>query len=193
MQSSRDSAGVYRVVTIGEASVGKTSIISRLVSGTFSPNISSTVGANFQEYRKMVGDRMITLHVWDTAGQERFRALSPIYYRGAHAAVAVFAMDNRDSLEALPEQIDLFLEIAKDAVVFVAGNKADLDDQRTFSESEAEALANERGWRLFFTSAKESKGIRELFDAICAEMSKLKIEKKPAFDPGHYQEESPCC
>jgi Ras-related protein Rab-1A/Rab family protein len=180
----------YRVVMIGETSVGKTSIISQLIERTFNPNISSTVGANFQQYCKTIGDRTITLQLWDTAGQERFRALSPIYYRGAHAAIAVFSFDNHDSLESLPEQISLFLEVAKDAQIFVVGNKVDID-MPAFSESEAEAFATEKKWKMFLTSAKTGEGIENFFDVVCQEMAKVKIEKKPQFIPG--KQENQCC
>jgi small GTP-binding protein len=181
----------YRVVLIGDASVGKTSIISRLIDNTFNAHISSTVGANFQQFSQPVGDRIITLQVWDTAGQERFRALSPIYYRGAHAGVAVFSMDNHDSLESLPEQISVFLEVAKNARVFIVGNKIDLNDQNQFSKSEAEGMAAEQEWPIFFTSAQTGVGVVELFSAICKELSTVVIEGRPRFEPPPPERE--CC
>jgi small GTP-binding protein len=180
----------YRVVTIGETTVGKTSIISQLTDHTFNAKMACTVGANFQPYSQKVGDRTITLQIWDTAGQERFRALSPIYYRGAHAAVAVFSFDNRDSLESLQEQISLFLEVAKDALIFVVGNKVDIDAP-TFSKSDAETFATEKKWQLFFTSAKTGEGIENLFDVICQEVAKIKVERKLQFDAGIQEEK--CC
>jgi small GTP-binding protein len=180
----------YRVVMIGETSVGKTSIISQLIEHTFNAKISSTVGANFQQFCKKVGDRTITLQLWDTAGQERFRALSPIYYRGAHAAISVFSFDNHDSLELLSEQINLFLEVAKDAQIFIVGNKVDID-MPAFSKSEAEAFSTEKKWKLFLTSAKTGEGIENLFDVVCQEMAKIKIEKKAQFVPGN--QENDCC
>jgi small GTP-binding protein len=173
----------FRVVMIGDASVGKTSIISRLIEHTFNPSISSTVGANFQQYHKRLGDETLDLQVWDTAGQERFRALSPIYYRGAHAGVAVFSMDRRDSLESLPEQISLFLEVAKDALVFVAGNKVDLVGKEGFSKSDALAFAEQHGWKVVFTSAKDGDGVVELFDKMCEQLRNVKVEGKSKIEP----------
>jgi small GTP-binding protein len=192
MISPDSSVRSFRVVTIGDASVGKTSIISQLIEHTFNPNISSTVGANFQQYHKRIGQESIDLQVWDTAGQERFRALSPIYYRNAHAGVAVFSMESRDSLDSLPEQISLFLEVAKDALVFVAGNKVDMIDGQTFSKSDAEAFAREHGWQLFFTSARTGEGVVELFDAICQQVSEMKIEVRHGFQP-RQEAETGCC
>jgi small GTP-binding protein len=192
MIDPNSSVRSFRVVTIGEASVGKTSIISQLIERTFNPNISSTVGANFQQYHKRIGNDNIDLQVWDTAGQERFRALSPIYYRGAHAGVVVFSMESRDSLDSLPEQISLFLEISKDSLIFVAGNKVDLLDTRTFSKGDAEDFVREHGWQLFFTSAKTGDGVVELFDEICKQLLELKIETKHKFQP-KIETESSCC
>jgi small GTP-binding protein len=182
----------FRVVLIGEASVGKTSIISQLIDHTFNPSISSTVGANFQQYRRRLGDESIDLQVWDTAGQERFRALSPIYYRGAHAAVAVFSMENPDSLETLPEQISLFLEVAPNSLVFVVGNKVDLVETQAISKTDAGAFATAHDWELFYTSAKSGEGIDELFDEICHQVSRLKTDNKNQFAPT-LQKGKGCC
>jgi small GTP-binding protein len=140
-----------------------------------------------------IGPEMITLQVWDTAGQERFRALSPIYYRGAHAAVAVFAVTDRDSLESLPEQISLFSEVAKDALVFVAGNKMDCQDKQVISKSDAEEFARERGWQLFFTSAKTGDGLGELFTEVCTQLSKVKLDLKATSRPVRRESDESCC
>jgi small GTP-binding protein len=183
----------FRVVTIGDAAVGKTSIISRLTGEGFNPNVSSTIGANFQQYESQVNNGTVILQVWDTAGHERFRALSPIYYRGAHAAVAVFAMNNRGSLESLPEQISLFLDVAQGALIYVAANKIDLEDEQLFSKKEAKEFTEKRGWNLFFTSAYSGEGIAELFKVVCEEVSKHQSESKTVPFPAQPEKSNECC
>lgn len=117
---NRDS--LHRVVTIGETSVGKTSIITQLVKKSFNPNEKSTVGAMFVVYNQKLdtstlkdelnnvnnngGEVVVEMQIWDTAGQERFRSLGPIYYRGAEAAVVVFDFTSLNSFERLQSWID---------------------------------------------------------------------------------------
>jgi small GTP-binding protein len=72
-----------KLVLLGQSTVGKTSIINVAEGGSFSEDQSATIGACFHIKKMKVGSTGIKLHIWDTAGQERFRALAPMYYRGA--------------------------------------------------------------------------------------------------------------
>ena len=84
------AAREVKAVVIGEASTGKTSISSRFCLGSAPTNPASTVGASFLQKRiDMEQGGEVVMQIWDTAGQERFRALAPMYYRGAKAAVVV--------------------------------------------------------------------------------------------------------
>ena len=92
-----------KVVLIGESGVGKTSIISRYISNTFNPVLTSTPGASFttntvylQEYRKS-----IKYEIWDTAGQEKYRALAKVFYKNAAICILVYDITRRKSFEEL--------------------------------------------------------------------------------------------
>ena len=92
-----------KVVLIGESGVGKTSIISRYISNTFNPVLTSTPGASFttktvylQEYRKS-----IKYEIWDTAGQEKYRALAKVFYKNAGVCILVYDITRRKSFEEL--------------------------------------------------------------------------------------------
>jgi small GTP-binding protein len=75
-----------KVVLLGNSQVGKTCIITRLVSGKFSESLS-TIGAAFQTHMLATPTGSVTLQIWDTAGQEQYRSLSPMYYRAAQVAI----------------------------------------------------------------------------------------------------------
>ena len=93
-----------KVVLLGEAGVGKTSIISRYVSNTFSDVLMSTTGASFATKKVELDDEhKIKFQIWDTAGQERFRSLAKIFYQNAAVAVLVYDITRRDSFEKLKE------------------------------------------------------------------------------------------
>jgi small GTP-binding protein len=158
-----------RVVTVGDASVGKTSIVSQLVEHTFRVDEPPTIGTNFREFSRRVQGTRIELQIWDTAGLEKFRSLTPIYFRNAQAAVAVFAMDDGKSFENLKSQIDSFLSIAPDAIVYVAGNKTDID-LPAVKRDDAVAFAKSKGYPIYFTSAKTGDGIEPMFTELCEKL-----------------------
>jgi small GTP-binding protein len=178
---------------IGHASVGKTSLISRLTDETFHANVFPTISANFRIYSQEVDNHIIELQIWDTAGQERYRALSPIYYRNAHAAVAVFGLDSAATMNELPEVVNVFWGVAATALVFVAANKADLEEMREISQTVASDFVKKHKWPLFFTSAKTGAGVRELFDDVCRQLARTQIDREITnpLERGHTMNE--CC
>eukprot|EP00128_Syssomonas_multiformis_P007911 Colp12_sorted_trinity150504_noHs@2133 len=84
------SAKNAKVIVLGDASVGKTSLINRFCCDTFDPHYKSTIGVDFCIERFHVLGRSFALHIWDTAGQERFRSIAKAYYRNAHAILLVY-------------------------------------------------------------------------------------------------------
>jgi small GTP-binding protein len=176
---------LYRVITIGDTAVGKTSIISQLVHGQFDSNQESTIGAMFVFHVETVGTRRVEMQVWDTAGQERFRSLGPIYYRNAAAAIAVFDVTSPESFDRITIWTNTFLEIAGDhSLVVLVGNKSDLRDQIAVPETRLSEWAAERGFKYILTSAKTGKGIPELFRLIAEEFaSRERAVNQPTLIP----------
>jgi small GTP-binding protein len=153
-----------RVVLVGEPSVGKTSILSRLVQHQFHPNQTPTIGASYQIYVVDMNSIKIELQIWDTAGQEKFRALGPIYYRNATGAIAVFDITNRTSFENLGLWIASFTEAAGDgATLAIAGNKADLESAREVTDAKAREFAIGQKAEYYETSASTGQSIEQMF------------------------------
>ncbi|KAI9494819.1 ras family-domain-containing protein [Zychaea mexicana] len=94
--SSRETLEA-KVVVLGATGVGKTSVVIRYVQKTFSASSTSTIGASFMTKKLTVDDCHVRLQIWDTAGQERFRAMAPMYYRGAQAAILVYDITSEES------------------------------------------------------------------------------------------------
>ena len=82
----------FKLVFLGEQSVGKTSLISRFMYDTFDSTYQATIGIDFLSKTVCLEDRAIRLQLWDTAGQERFRSLIPSYIRDCAAAVIVLSL-----------------------------------------------------------------------------------------------------
>lgn len=120
-----------KLVVLGDASVGKTSIINRYCNNQFNEDTLSTIGAGFFTHTINMADREVTLMVWDTAGEERFRSVAPSLLRGANGLILVYDVQSLPSFENL----DIYMEMFLDAVnvttmspmpVLLLGNKADL-------------------------------------------------------------------
>lgn len=126
------------------------------------------------------------LQIWDTAGQEKYRSVTPIYYRDAVAAVCVFDVTNRQSLEDARKWLaDLRQYAPPHVVIGLAGNKSDLYDQEEVSLEEAQHFQEENKIEVFQqTSAKENIGIEELFKEILAKIEANKDALKRQGKPG---------
>ncbi|KQK76734.1 Ras-related protein Rab-6B [Amazona aestiva] len=85
----------FKLVFLGEQSVGKTSLITRFMYDSFDNTYQATIGIDFLSKTMYLEDRTIRLQLWDTAGQERFRSLIPSYIRDSAVAVIVFDITNR--------------------------------------------------------------------------------------------------
>jgi Ras-related protein Rab-7L1 len=82
---------MFKIIVVGEQSVGKTSILNAYVYGIFKENQKSTVGCEFQvKLLPSTNDREeIKLQLWDIAGQERFKSITKVYIRGAIGCIVV--------------------------------------------------------------------------------------------------------
>lgn len=192
-------AKVFRVVMVGDTSVGKTSIITRLVHNMYNPDEASTVGAMFVSHMEVVNNEKVEMQVWDTAGQEKFRSLGPIYYRNAAAAVVVFDLTNQSSFDRIDNWIASFTGVAgENAFVYIVGNKADQEESIVVPLEQANEFAKEHHCHFTATSAKTGFGIKELFQFIARDLVQRDVKKKPsdiAIDAPRPQQggEKKCC
>jgi len=124
---SADKAVQVKLVLLGEAAVGKSSVVLRFVSNEFQPNKEPTIGAAFLTQKCRLEDRVLRYEIWDTAGQERFHSLAPMYYRNAQAAVVVYDVTKATSLEKAKSWVkELQRQANPNIVIALAGNKIDL-------------------------------------------------------------------
>ena len=81
---------LLKVVIVGNQAVGKSSIFARFSDKKFADTYLTTVGVDFRFKMMNIDGNLCKLQIWDTAGQERFRAITSAYYKGCHAALAVY-------------------------------------------------------------------------------------------------------
>lgn len=157
-----------KVVVLGDAGVGKTSIIQRFIAGSFEDYTKATVGASFASKTVPLesGDN-VKLSIWDTAGQEQFQSMAPIYYRNANAAILIFDLLDMGSFEKTKFWIDQLQASGPPGVaIAIVGNKVDREIERKVPSETARAYASDMDASYFETSAKTGDGISELFTYI---------------------------
>lgn len=171
----------YKIVLLGDSSVGKTSLVHRFTTDSFDPHLANTIGAAFISKEHTASNRSIKFEIWDTAGQERYKSLTPMYYRNSKVALVCFDMSLPDeSFERARYWIEQLAILGPpDIKIKVVGNKEDLGAEANLLM--IQEFCGDRNLSLVTTSAKTGKGIVALFDQITDEIEQEFFDK--------YQEE----
>ena len=94
---------LFKVVIVGNSSVGKSSLLRRFADDSFQESYLATIGVDFRFKSITVNADIVKLQIWDTAGQERFRTITGAYYKGAHAIIVVYDITREDSFKDIEE------------------------------------------------------------------------------------------
>ncbi|KAI9095827.1 ras family-domain-containing protein [Phlyctochytrium arcticum] len=157
-----------KLVLLGEAAVGKSSLVLRFVNNEFQENKEPTIGAAFLTQKCKLDDKIIKFEIWDTAGQERFHSLAPMYYRNAQAAVVVYDITKPASLDKAKTWVkELQRQANPNIVIALVGNKVDLASTgRAVPVEEAQAYATESSLLFSEASAKTGDNVMDVFTEI---------------------------
>ncbi|XP_050217065.1 ras-related protein Rab5-like [Mercurialis annua] len=162
-----------KLVVLGDMGTGKTSLVLRFVKGQFYDYQESTIGAAFFSQVLSVNEATIKFDIWDTAGQERYHSLAPMYYRGAAAAVVVYDITSLESFaKAKKWVLELQTQANPNLIIFLAANKADLEEKRKVASEEGEQYAENNGLVFVETSAKTAQNVNQLFYEIADKLAK---------------------
>jgi small GTP-binding protein len=155
---------ILKIVLLGEASVGKTSLVYRFIENKFRENYKSTLGVNLLKKDMEIKEYgSVSAQIWDLGGQESFKSLRKLYLEGANGALLVYDMTNKKSFEKLGEWVQSFRDARDNAPVILIGNKSDLKKQIKINEKEANQYANSNNMGLIITSAKTGENVEEAF------------------------------
>ncbi|MEP3210759.1 MAG: Rab family GTPase [Maribacter sp.] len=154
MQSSK------KVVVLGHFGVGKTSLIRRFVTDTFSDNYKVTIGVHItKKVVEIAVDSTISLILWDLEGTDDIQSIRQSYLLGTHGAVFVFDISRPSTFQHLNEDLQLVAEKMPEVPLMVVGNKSDLvEDAELKNLLQAQELTVD-----FLTSAKTGSAVNELF------------------------------
>nr|XP_046247008.1 ras-related protein Rab-3C isoform X2 [Scatophagus argus] len=135
---------MFKLLIIGNSSVGKTSFLFRYADDSFSNSFVSTVGIDFKVKTVYRNDKRIKLQIWDTAGQERYRTITTAYYRGAMGFILMYDITNEESFNAVQDWATQIKTYSWDnAQVIMVGNKCDMDEERVVPPEKGKHLADQ--------------------------------------------------
>ncbi|XP_070772907.1 ras-related protein Rab-39B-like [Enoplosus armatus] len=156
----------FRLIVIGDSTVGKSCLIRRFTEGRFAQVSDPTVGVDFfSRLVEIEPGKRIKLQIWDTAGQERFRSITRAYYRNSVGGLLLFDITNRRSFQNVHNWLEeAQSHVQPHSIVFLlVGHKCDLEAQRQVTQQEAEKLAGAFRMRYVETSAREAINVEKAF------------------------------
>ena len=176
LKNNQENAIECKVVFLGDSGVGKSSISQRFCKNIFTEEHEVTIGgAYLQQKIQLKNGSFLKLHLWDTGGEERFRAMAPLYYRDANAAVLVYEVSDLKSFQSMQYWLNELNSRVKqdDLILALAGNKCDLPENTIQVSSSTARLYAENNKMIFSeTSAKTGEGIQSLFQKLADEYLK---------------------
>ena len=161
----------YKLVVVGDPSVGKTSLIRRYANKKFEESYLPTIGADFTIKQIDLKDqatkatKQIMLQIWDMGGQRMFERIKDHYLVGANAGLIVFDLTRRSTFENLENWLQDIKRLCGEIPCIILANKSDLPN-RDITEDELTALASDKGVEIFETSAKTGKNVDHVFELI---------------------------
>ena len=161
--SEGDSVSItrHKIIFVGDAGVGKTTIISRVMDNPFNEVYEPSIGVDFMSKIIKYRGQNIKLQIWDTAGQEKYKGLIPSYVRNSSIVFLIYDISVKTSFDNIPKWIS-FIRSIENTTLVLCGNKIDLD-KREVTKEQGEALAQKEGIAFYEISAKSGEGIKNMF------------------------------
>ena len=172
----------YKVLLLGDSTVGKTCFLLRYCDKTFQEAFVSTIGLDYRfKSMRLKSGKKIKLQIWDTAGQDRFRALTKNYFKGANGIIIIYDVTNLKTYENVKTWItQIKEEVNQNVVIYLVGNKIDVEKEKKLVKTEdGEKIAEEFKLTFFETSAKDGINIDETFESLAEKIDEVysKLEK----------------
>lgn len=154
----------FKIITVGNSGVGKSSILRRAVKNTFNPEYSATIGFEFLLMFFEVNGLKIKLQVWDTCGEETYRSLIQGFYRNTSLTLMIYSVNDENSFKDLSLWVkDVKNNTDKGQPIFLIGNKIDIKD-KIVKEEEVKAFVQEKDIQYSnVVSARTGERVEDIF------------------------------
>ena len=159
---------IYKVLLLGDSTVGKTCFLLQYTDKTFQDIHLSTIGLD-RRSKSMVlkSGKNVKIEIWDTAGQDRFRSIAKNYYKSANGVILIYDVTNRQTYDNIAKWISqIQQEVDQRVIIYIVGNKIDMENQRKVKTEEGQKIAEEYNFPFAETSAKDGTNINETFEDI---------------------------
>uniref|UniRef100_A0A8C1XL08 Calcium release activated channel regulator 2Ab n=1 Tax=Cyprinus carpio TaxID=7962 RepID=A0A8C1XL08_CYPCA len=161
-RSAASPQRLFKVILVGNSSVGKTALLRRFCDGQFHSATTATVGIDYSVRTLNLGDSHVALQLWDTAGQERYRSITKQFFRKADGVVVIYDITMEDSFRSVRPWLASILEAVGDPIpVMLLGNKSDKENEREVPTKEADMLAEEANLMFYECSAYTGVNVLE--------------------------------
>ena len=167
----------YKIIVIGEPSVGKTTLMLRYTEKKFKELYIPTVGVqvSVKQVHAKIGKekKLIELNIWDIGGHSKFHNVRKMFYAGANAYLLLYDITSAESYEGTTFwQEDLEKEVGTLYGILI-GNKKDLRKERVIEEKKGVELAKNFNLEFRETSAKTGENVNEVFDLLAENLLKI--------------------
>ena len=149
-----------KIIFVGDAATGKTSIINRIIDNPFNEIYEISIGIDFMSKNIRFRGQNTKIQIWDSAGQEKYKGLIPSYIRNSSLVFLVYDVSRKESFDNIMTWINFVRNIEK-TIMVLCGNKIDLN--REVEKNEGEELARKEGLLFFECSAKTNENIKLMF------------------------------
>ena len=159
---------VFKIVILGDAAVGKTSLINQYIEQSFEEDYKPTLGANIIRKDVFIDEinASVRLIMWDLAGQEKYNVIRSMYFQGCVGALLVYDVTRHNTFETINSKWlkDFKKYVKKEGIYILIGNKIDLKDQKVVSTEDGESFSKEINASDFIeTSAKYGENVEKAF------------------------------
>ena len=169
----------FKVVIVGDSSVGKTNLVKRFMNNTFIKDSKATVGVEFMSKTFVVNKKVFKVELWDTAGQERYKAITAAYYKGAKGAMIVYDVTSKSTFDNVDKWCnELRMKGSNNINIIMVGNKTDLKENIIINSDMSQEKAKFLQVPVMETSALDSSNVKEAFYLLIQEMYLSLINKE---------------
>ena len=169
----------FKLILIGDTSVGKTSLMYKYTKNEFPEQFQSTIGIDTIFKNITYKGFKINVRIYDTAGQEKYRSIIKNYFKGSNGVFVFFDLTNKNSFDILKSWIkDIDENIDnKDYKFLILGNKNDLINIHQVSDNDIAQFEKNNGFKIIKTSARTGDGVKEAFEQMFDQIMDNKSEE----------------
>ena len=201
-EEAEDDYNLYKILLLGDTSVGKSCLLLRFCDNSFQEAHLTTIGLDFRlKTINLKEDRKVKIQIWDTAGEDRFRSITRNYYKGAKGILLIFDVTDKETFTHVRDWIERIHEESPEGItICLVGNKIDMNESRVISNEEGKKIADEFKIPYFETSAKSNIGVEEVFtylvkevDTIYMNEHKEEVGRKTVLNQKTKNKKKKCC